>query len=282
MIDGLILKKQANIFTVETKGGNFDCVARKNLKKEGLFVGDHVLLDDDKAVAVVKKRKNLLVRPPLANLDKMFIVVAPVPKPDFYTVDKLILFCFVNGIIPEIVANKSDVDEKICEIIEKKYKKIAKTLIISAKENKSIKELEDDICEISALAGQSAVGKSSIVNALKKDAVAKVDTFSKKIERGKQTTRTVELFKFGENKYLADTAGFSKLDEALLGLEEDEIKSYYPEFMDFAHKCKYKSCAHINADNCAVLEGVKENKIDKERYENYKKLFEIVKNIKKY
>lgn len=278
----LVMKKQADQFSVELENGEIlTCVARKNLKKDGIFVGDYVFLDDENTIAKVDKRKNLLIRPPMANLDKMFIVVAPIPKPDLYTVDKLILFCKLYSIEPILCVNKSDVNEKYCEDIEKIYRGLLKTFVFSSLD-KSVDVLLDEIDGICVLAGQSAVGKSSIINALKKDVVSKVDTFSKKIERGKQTTRTVQIFKFGENKYLSDTAGFSKLDERLLDLDYDKIKDYYDDFLPFAGGCKYKSCLHTNDKDCAILKAVKENKISKERYENYKKLLEFLKNIKRY
>ena len=282
MTSGLILKKEADLFTVELSGGEIlTCVARKNLKKDGVFVGDKVLVDDDKTICKLEKRKNVLIRPPLANVDKMFVVIAPVPKPDFYLVDKMILFCKLNKIEPVICINKKDLDEKYCKEIARIYKKVAKVITVSTLDESALK-LKKEIKGVCALAGQSAVGKSSIINVLVGEDVAKVDTFSKKIERGKQTTRIVHLFKFGDGRYLADTAGFSKLDEYLLDLEYDEIKSYYPEFVEVAHMCKYKSCLHINDKDCAVLKAVKAGEIDKTRYENYLKMLEIVKNIKRY
>lgn len=282
MKSGLVLKKEADLFTVELSDGEIlTCVARKNLKKVGVYVGDKVSLDDDKAICKLEKRKNILIRPPLANLDRMFVVVAPVPKPDLYLVDKMILFCKLNKIEPIICINKKDLDEKYCKEIALVYKKVAKVIAVSTFDE-SVLKLEKEIKGICALAGQSAVGKSSIINALVGEAVAKVDTFSKKIERGKQTTRIVHLFKFGEGRYLADTAGFSKLDEYLLDLEYDQIKSYYPEFVEVAHMCKYKSCLHTNDKDCAVIKAVETGEIEKTRYENYLKLLEIVKNIKRY
>lgn len=279
---GLVLKKQANLFTIKLENAQiFDCVARKTLKKDGVFVGDYVVLDDALTVSKIEKRKNILIRPPVANIDKMFIVVAPVPKPDLYTVDKLILFCILNSIKPVVCINKSDLDLKCCEDIEKIYKGIVSVLIFSSFDETVLK-LKKEIKGICVLAGQSAVGKSSIINALKDEAVCEVGDFSKKIERGKQTTRTVQLFDFGENNYLADTAGFSKLDESLLELEENEIKNYYPEFLQYASGCKYKSCVHAGGDNCKVVEAVKNGRISKERYENYLKLYNAIKNIKKY
>ena len=282
MRKGLVEKKQADQFDVELENGEVViCVARKVLKRDGIFVGDQVFLDDENVICKIDTRKNILIRPPIANIDKMFIVVAPVPKPDFYTVDKMILFCKLNNIIPHICINKNDLDEDYCKKIENLYKDIVKTFVFSSFDE-SVEILKDQLGGICVLAGQSAVGKSSIINALKKEVVSKVDTFSKKIERGKQTTRTVQIYKFGEGKYLADTAGFSKLDENLLDLKETEIKNYYDDFLPFANECKYKSCLHLTSKDCGVCKALKQGDISQERYKNYKKLVEIVKMIKRF
>lgn len=282
MTGGLVLKKEADLFTVEAENGEvLTCVARKNLKREGVFVGDEVQIDDDGTICKLQRRKNVLIRPPLANLDKMFVVVAPLPKADFYLVDKMILFCKLNKIVPVVCVNKKDLDENFCKKVTAQYKKVAKVVCFSTLDE-SVQRLKKEIKGVCALAGQSAVGKSSIINALVGDDVARVDTFSKKIERGKQTTRIVQLYKLGKGAYLADTAGFSKLDERLLDIDFDQIKSYYPEFVEVAQMCKYKSCLHLNDKDCAVIKGVKAGSIDKTRYENYLKMLDIIKNIKKY
>ncbi|MBP3431617.1 MAG: ribosome small subunit-dependent GTPase A [Clostridia bacterium] len=282
MRDGLILKKQANLFTVEFENGETKtCIARKNLKKEGIFVGDNVSLDEDNAICKIKERRNLLIRPPVANIDKMFIVVAPIPRADLYTVDKLLIFCTLNSIQPILCVNKVDLDEKFCKEIEKTYKGIVKTLVFSSFDD-SVEKVKKHIKGICVLAGQSAVGKSSIINALTKSQIAEVDTFSKKIERGKQTTRVVQLYKFGKDKFLADTAGFSKLDEGLLELDERETKQYFVDFLPYAAECKYSSCMHISDKDCGVCKAVKAGKIAKSRHENYKKLVEMQKILKKY
>lgn len=282
MLKGRVLKKQADLFDVELNGGQVvSCVARKNMKKDGVFVGDVVVLDEDKTIASVEKRKNILIRPPMANIDRMFIVLAPVPKPDLYTIDKLIIFCTLNSIEPILCVNKSDLSQEECQNLARIYEGIVKTNIFSS-QDESVQVLKKQIEGICVLAGQSAVGKSSIINALKQEAVAKVDTFSKKIERGKQTTRTVQLYKFGKNKYLADTAGFSKLDEGLLDLEENEVWRYFSEFIEHAGGCKYKSCLHLSSKDCGVSKAVKEGKISKTRYENYLKLYQTIKSIKKF
>lgn len=279
---GLVLKKNADIFTIQTQNGEVvDAKARKNLKKDGVFVGDRVILDEKGAVSGVQKRKNLLVRPPLANLDRLFIVVAPAPKPDFYTVDKLLVFCAVHGIKPILCINKSDLSPQNCQEIEKMYQKFVKTLIVSSFDE-TVQNLKAQIVGVCALAGQSAVGKSSIINALKKQNLAQVGDFSKKIQRGKQTTRMVQLYKFGKNKFLADTAGFSKLSETLLDIDGAELKKYYPEFLRPAAKCKYLSCNHLSAKDCGVAAAVKNGEICKRRYENYLKIYENLKSLKKY
>ncbi|MBE7075904.1 MAG: ribosome small subunit-dependent GTPase A [Clostridiales bacterium] len=278
---GLVIKKQANLFRVELETGEvLDCLARKVLKSEGIFVGDYVFLDEDKTIAKIDKRKNILIRPPVANIDKMFIVIAPVPKPDFYTVDKMLLFCKLNNIEPILCINKVDIDTKICIQIEEIYKDVIDILSFSTLDE-SVFVMEDKIEGICVLAGQSAVGKSSIINGLKKENISKVDTFSKKTQRGKQTTRTVELYKF-ERGYLADTAGFSKLDESLLDLREEEIKSYYDEFLRPSAECKYKTCLHLNSKDCGVCKALSQKRISKVRYENYKKLYESIKQLKKF
>jgi len=171
--------------------------------------------------------------------------------------------------------------KKIKNDIKKIYKNIAKTLVFSCFDE-SVLKLKNLIEGICVLAGNSAVGKSSIINAITNSQIAKVDTFSKKVERGKQTTRVVQLYKFGENNFLADTAGFSKLDESLLDLKTNEIKAYFVDFLPYAKECKYSSCLHLKGNECGVLKAVESGNISMSRYENYKKLLEIQKSLKKY
>lgn len=276
---GLILKKNADKFTVELNGKPFVMSAR-NLKKDGIFVGDKVECKND-VIEKVLERKNILVRPPLANVDTMIIVVAKEPKIDFLLVDKLLVFCTVKGIKPILCINKSDLSESFVKDVEKIYKDVVDIVSISTLD-KSVLNLKNYIKGVTALAGQSAVGKSSIINALLGKEIAVVGDFSKKVMRGKQTTRLVELYDLGNENYLADTAGFSKLSEELLIVNENELKDYYPDFIKYAHMCKYKSCQHLKLDDCGVVKAVSEGKISKIRYENYKILRENIKKVKKF
>lgn len=278
-MNGLILKKNADKFTVELNGKPFVMSAR-NLKKDGIFVGDKVECKND-VIEKVLERKNILVRPPLANVDTMIIVVAKEPKIDFLLVDKLLVFCTVKGIKPILCINKSDLSESFVKDVENIYKDVVDIVNISTLD-KSVLNLKKYIKGVTALAGQSAVGKSSIINALLGKEIAVVGDFSKKVMRGKQTTRLVELYDLGNENYLADTAGFSKLSEELLIVNENELKDYYPDFIKYAHMCKYKSCQHLKLDDCGVVKAVSEGKISKIRYENYKILRENIKKVKKF
>lgn len=278
-MNGLILKKNADKFTVEI-GKEHIIMSARNLKKEGIFVGDRVECENG-VIEKVLERKNLLVRPPLANVDTMIIVVACLPKPDFLLIDKLLVFCLVKGIKPVLCINKSDLSESFVSDVKKIYSGVVDIVSISTLDE-SVVKLKKYIKGITALAGQSAVGKSSIINALLGKEIATIGDFSKKVMRGKQTTRLVELYDFGKNNHLADTAGFSKLSEELLNLDEKELKSYYPDFVKYAHECKYKSCQHLSELDCGIAKAVKDGKINKTRYENYKILRENIKNMKKF
>lgn len=271
---GIVTKKIANLFLV----GDTFCSARGNLKESGIFVGDKVEYDkSNKIIQKLLPRKNFLPRPPLANLDKMFIVIAPVPKPDFLLVDKMLLFCEKNGIKPVICVNKSDILQKhLKEAVNEAYSKVAPIIYVSAHDN-NVQELVKNIKGVCAFAGQSAVGKSSLLNALHGEIKEQVGELAKKTERGKQTTRVVSLYKFAQG-YIADTAGFSKLDEGLLDIDERELANYFVEFKPFLKSCEFLSCTHSKEKNCEIKKQVEEGGISQSRYQNYLKIFETLKD----
>lgn len=279
---GLVVKKNANLFSVEDSlsGKIVELVAQGKTQNDGIYVGDYVEFSD--AILKVCKRKNLLIRPPMANLDNLFIVIAQTPKPDFLLLDKLIVYCFVNNIKPFLVVNKMDKnDDMFVKTIKNIYNNIVDILFVSAKENK-LEDLKNEINGISAFAGQSAVGKSSLINSLFNANITQTGDLSWKIARGKQTTRMVQLYKFN-NGYIADTAGFSMLSlDIVTNLEAKELSLYYPDFSKAREKCKYRTCLHEKNENCGVIKDVTDNKISKIRYENYLKLLKELKNKRKY
>ncbi len=278
---GLVTKKQPTLFVVRAEEKEYFCQARGNLKKQGIFVGDYVEFDEEnKIIEKILPRKNCIIRPPLANLDKMFIVICAKPKPDFELVDKLLLFCITNDIKPVLCVNKVDDDKGFAEVVKDIYKNNFEIVLTSAKINMT-QSLKDKIEGICAFAGQSAVGKSSLINSIFGQDYETIGDFGKKVERGKQTTRLVTLYPIGKS-YIADTAGFSQLDEKYLDIDYHELSRYYPDFYPYVNECKYQTCEHTSLKDCSVLKAVNEGKISKNRYQNYLKLLSSKKNEKKY
>lgn len=278
---GIVVKKLPTLFVVKCEKGEFSCQGRGLLKGKGIFVGDKVEFDENNLIIEkILPRKNCIIRPPLANLDKMFIVICAIPKPDLYLVDKLLLFCKLNGIEGIICVNKTDEDIAVAQKIKEIYGKYYKVLTCSAKANNT-SEITQEIKGICAFAGQSAVGKSSLINSIFGKDFEEIGELGKRVERGKQTTRLVTLYPF-EDSFIADTAGFSQLDEALLSIDERELSRYYPDFFPFINECKYSSCEHKSGSDCAVIKAVRDGKIARERYENYLKLLAAKKSERKY
>lgn len=282
MKNGLVFKKVADKFWVLVGNDTYICVARKNLKGDGIFVGDNVVIDVNNSPATIEKiekRKNIFIRPPLCNLDMLVITLAQIPKPDFAIVDKLILFSLCYGVEPIIVVNKIDIDDGICEYVKKVYNSVVNHIIFTnAKTGEGVDELKevmkDKLC---AFAGQSAVGKSALVNAILKKHASLEGEISIKNEKGKNTTRHCEIF-FEDSCYITDTAGFTSLDEKLLPIAYFELPYYYPEYVKVMDLCKYKSCTHTqeNACDCEVKRQILAGILDKDRYLRYKEIYKVL------
>lgn len=228
----------------------------------------------DKGKYIITKvldRKNYIPRPPIANIDKLLIVIAPKPAPDLLLVDKLIVYCFTNNIEPVVVINKSDlIEDDFLDNINSQYN-FLKTFVISATNNINIQKLKDYIGDnICAVCGQSAVGKSSLINALIPSLNLETGELSLKIDRGKHTTRVNELHLY-DNLMVIDTPGFSSLE---LTIEYDELDGFYPEFSGYLGECKYLDCSHVGeGDDCLIIRAVRDGKINKDRYERFVELY---------
>lgn len=265
---------------------NLPCVKTGNLKKSSrLCVGDFVEIKEntfDKSTYIIDKilhRKNQLIRPNVANIDRLVIVTSIAPLPDFYLIDNLICYCFKNDIVPMIVVNKCDLmNEQQIQSIVLQYKSVVSDIVVvSAKNEFGIDSLRKKLAgKFSALAGQSAVGKSSLINALCPDLNLKSNGLSEKILRGKHTTRHHEIFSF-DNMLIADTPGFSMFE--LNSIKCDDLHTLYPDFAKFEQNCKYGGCTHINCDekNCGVVSAVKNGQICLERYQRYCKIYNDLK-----
>lgn len=279
MENGLVIKKLADKFWVKVGSSTLVCSPKGKLKESGIYVGDRVKVDvKEQQITNVEDRKTLLIRPPLANIDQIIIVVAPLPKPDFNIVDKLILFALSYGIKPILCINKIDIaDVKFINEVFSAYKDVLEIINTSAK-NGNVSELKNVLNgKISSFAGQSAVGKSALTKQILPDAKVEIGELSK-IERGKHTTRHSELFEINNSTFLADTSGFTSLDERLLPISYFELPLYYPDFLKYLENCKYRSCSHTKEEHCAVKEAVKVGELDSARYNRYVVIYE---NLKK-
>ena len=274
---GQIIKKVANNFLVKIGDKNISCIPRGNLKSSGIFVGDYVEIEND-IIENIHPRKNQFIRPPLANLDALVIVIANVPKPDFMIVDKMILFSLCYGVEPILVINKIDSGKELYDYVKKVYRDVVKNIfatnaILGEGIEQLKKALNNKLC---AFSGQSAVGKSALVNSILKEHASTVGEISIKNQKGKNTTRHCEIF-FEKNISITDTAGFTSLDEKLLPIAYYELPYYYPDFVKIMKDCKYKSCVHINEKDseCAIKQALN-NLIDKDRYLRYKQIYNIL------
>lgn len=254
-----------------------------NLKKEiKLLVGDIVNIEKDDysknfVITFALPRINCLVRPTVCNVDNLAIVIAPSPAPDFYLVDKLIVYCNIHGINPILIINKTDkTDNAFLTQVVSDYASVVTNIVqTSAVKNEvgNLKQLLKN--KLTVFAGQSAVGKSSLLNALCPNINQQTNILSKKVERGKHTTRVCEIFDF-DGCLVADTPGFSMLD--LLDLDPSELSDYYTEFLPYKN-CKFSNCCHTNLDdtNCGVANAVKSNKISLNRYNRYVTIYKKLK-----
>lgn len=281
MKKGIVIKKISNNFWVELNSKIYICTARGKLKESGVFVGDNVILNTETLnIEKILERKNLLIRPPLANLEQMIIVLAFAPKPDYLMLDKLLLFCEINDINPVICLNKIEINKEEIKYIKKVYSKFYSVLELSAHKKINIDKLKKILNnKISAFAGQSGVGKSALINSLFDEIKAVEGYLSTKILRGKNTTRHCELFKISKNSYIADTPGFSSLDESLLKISYRDLSKYYPDFLLFLNDCKFNSCLHLKETECAVKKAVNSKLIDKERFKRYTIIMENLKKV---
>ncbi len=209
----------------------------------------------------------------------LVIVVAPVPQPDWICVEKLILNCHHQRIQPVVLLNKRDlVTKEEAEDILSPYREDFVTFAVSTVTNEGIEEFREFLSnKLVCFAGQSAVGKSSIINALGAKTL-EVGGLSKRIARGKNTTRHVEIYDMGEGR-VVDTCGFSVSEH--IDIKAEELIYYYDEFLPYQSECRYNNCTHTNEPSCAVKLAVEEGRINKARYHRYLTLYNAIKESRK-
>jgi len=278
MIEGIIIKSIAGFYDVLADGKIITCRARGKFRKDKIvpMVGDRVRIQAEKNfIEEIFPRKNELIRPAVANIDLLGIVVAVnEPEPDFYLVDKLMISAEMNGIQPVLIINKTDLGtaEEITAI-KRIYEKTKYPAIpISCKQKTGLECLKDILKKgITAFAGQSGVGKSSIINLLCPDKKLETGDLSSKIKRGKHTTRHVELLPLSFGGMVVDTPGFSMMD--VNSVEPENLQNYYPEFEPYLEQCHFTGCMHYHEPGCAVKEAVEKGEVSKERYDRYIRIY---------
>lgn len=288
IILGIVVKNISNSFTVRSLDDYYVCTALGKLKQDGkVLVGDRVEIDvvgkTQSVITKVLPRKNLLIRPPIANIDNLVIVLSSSPQPDFILIDKLIIMCLVNDIKPIICINKLDIlKDDFVNYIHSQYDNVVLDIVeISAITLENLNALSSLLInKISAFAGQSAVGKSTILNALTQGATAKTGELSLKTNRGRHTTRHTQMYEIQANTFICDTPGFSMLN--LENITYNNLSFYYPDFAEF--KCKFSGCTHTKEDStfCAVKKAVEQGGLNKERYDRYVKIYEELKKENAY
>lgn len=288
--NGTIIKGIGGFYYVEAADEIYECKARGVFRKEKLspLVGDKVTIsineNAENTIDEIMPRKNALTRPPVVNIDNLIIVVSTVePKPSTLVIDKLIAVAEHKNIEPIIVITKSDL-ASAQEIFDIYTLAGFKTIIVSNETKDGVDEVKAVLKDkISALTGNSGVGKTSLLNNLDETLALKTAQISKKLGRGRHTTRQAELYKVCDG-FVVDTPGFSsfEIDKSDIILK-DELAYCFRDFSDYIEKCKfYPSCTHTADKGCAVVEAVNEGKISKSRHNSYVQIYNEVKDIKEW
>ena len=285
---GIILKALSSFYYVENDGVIYECKARGNFRKSGIspLVGDKVEFDitegEKGIVNSILPRKNYLVRPNVANIDKLFIVSSySTPAPNAFIIDKIAAIAEYKGIEPIIVFNKCDMGDFSCW--ENIYKNSGfKTFTVSAEKGEGIEAILSELEEsVSAFTGNSGVGKSSILNCVFGNKNIETGEVSEKLGRGRHTTRHIEAYRLENGGIVLDTPGFSSLDYTSRDYEfKENLAHYFRDFGDSIYECKFSTCSHTKESGCGVLKAVSDGKIEKTRHNSYAQLFEEMKDLK--
>lgn len=288
-LDGIIIKGIGGFYYVEAAGAVYECRARGAFRKSGIrpLAGDRVEISiNDKAentIDVIKERTSLMLRPPVANIDRLFIVAsAKEPNPVMLIIDRLTAIAVSRGIEPIIVFTKSDL-APVDEYVDIYRNAGIRTIAVSSVNGDGVEEVKAELKNhISAFCGNSGVGKSTLLNAIDPSLGLKTAEISDKLGRGRHTTRQSELFKV-EGGYVADTPGFSSLElEETEVILKDDLPYAFPEFEQYIGMCKFTSCLHVKDKGCRIIEAVETGEIPKSRHESYCVMMEQAKEIKEW
>ncbi len=286
---GVVIQSNGGFYYVEAADAVYTCRARGIFRKQGItpMAGDRVViaLDEDGTgvLETVLERRNSLVRPPVANID-LLVLVASVcqPKTNTLVLDKMIAVAEKKGINPIVVINKSDLGDP--DELESIYRSAGlECFVVSAKDPASLAPLRQRLAgQISVFAGNSGVGKSSILNGIDPSLQLPTGEISQKLGRGRHTTRTATLYHLADG-YLVDTPGFSSLDlEQVEPIYKEDLPYCFREFEAYEGTCRFAGCAHYKEPGCGVRQAVEAGDIAQSRYDSYVTMYEAVKDIKEW
>lgn len=286
-IEGIITKGVGGIYTVRISDDSgvrkVYCSVRGIFRQKDLVpqAGDTVYIEESGDVDVpyvisaFGERRNSLMRPPLANVDYLLLTFSVIePVPDLKLLDKMLIISGVLGIKPVIIFTKSDLGQAEAETLSGIYKAAGFDVMISSPENPVSKETLMALTGsgISAFAGPSGVGKSSLCNRILGTRAMETNEISVKLKRGRHTTRHCELHDFGDG-FITDTPGFTSLSLFELGISHKDVCKGYPEIMKHASDCRYDDCGHVGEDGCAVDEAFQKSMIDEGRMQRYREFY---------
>ena len=289
--EGLIVRALSGFYYVKTgEGQEVECRARGLFRKQEISpcVGDRVELEETGEgkgqVVAILPRKNSLVRPPVANLDLLVLVVSSCePLPNLLVLDKLLAIAECQNIPPAIVLTKSDLEDPspVADI----YRKVGyPVFVVSSETGAGVEEVRAFLSgKLCAFTGNTGVGKSSLLNRIDPRLSIETAQISQKLGRGRHTTRHVQLYEQPGGGYIADTPGFSAVDlERFQVILKEDLELCFPEFEPYRTKCRFTGCSHTKEKGCAVLAAVEAGEIPKSRHESYLSLYEDAKNIKEW
>ncbi len=279
-LEGRIVKGIGGFYYVNVGDeGLYECRAKGIFRNRGMKpnVGDHVeidvISDAEKTgnLSVIRPRKNQLIRPMVSNVDQAMVIFAVKdPQPDFHLLNRFLVTMCREDIPVILCFNKMDLaGPGIREELREAFRGAGCTIhFLSASLEEGVHEIEEALLgKTTVLAGPSGVGKSSTLNCLSLDKQMETGDLSRKIKRGRHTTRHSELIYLGKDTYLMDTPGFSSL--YLPEMEKEELRHYFPEFRPYENRCRFNGCCHIHEPDCKVKEALDEGLISRLRYEDY-------------
>ena len=290
---GKIVKGIGGFYYVDSGSNIFECKARGIFRKKKIIpiVGDDVVfsvLDEGKKLGIIDEileRKTELFRPSVANVDQAIVVFSVMkPNPNYYLLDHFLVLAENEDLEIVICINKIDLaSNREYEEMVDIYKNTGNKIILSSiTDGAGINDLRDVLKDkTSVFAGPSGVGKSSLLNEIAPNFKLETGEISRKTSRGKHITRHVELLKVISTGWVVDTPGFSSLSLEFIK-EEQKLAYHFPEFLDYIPSCKFVSCIHINEPECAVKDAIKEGKVHPQRYKNYVRMLEEIKENRRY